>query len=137
MVELFVIVTLMILSAIGGGSLGVLTGIPELIGIFAFIGSIAGTICGYFVIAGWKAIQKQERTIPETRQIASPHKPRSFRDRLAIYLHRDRSDVMRSQDSFRSAMPFWSSLTVFLRIQPKSAEQIRQTLLRIRKTLRP
>ncbi|TWU05536.1 hypothetical protein Pla52n_12500 [Stieleria varia] len=68
--------------------------------------------------------------------VAASHQPASFRKRIARYAGKDEHDVMSDDDTFKSSMPFWTAVDAILRFPPKSAAMIRQSLLKIRQTLR-
>jgi hypothetical protein len=53
---------------------------------------------------------------------------------VARYTGKDEHDVLQ-QDDYKSSMPFWTAVDAILRLPPKSAAFIRQSLLKIRQTL--
>jgi hypothetical protein len=138
MLELMLIVALLIFGTALGGLAGTGSGNSTVTQLLAIIGGVSGTALAYFILAINKTIRSRENATvkhPRTIERTAISTHRTFKTRLANYLGIGEAELLEA-DSYKSSMPFWSMVDVYWRRTTKTAQQIREVLLRIRERLR-
>ncbi|MEM9826870.1 MAG: hypothetical protein AAF958_09790 [Planctomycetota bacterium] len=133
-----VILLLATTSTLAGAVIGkaLPTASANMVVVVAVTFGVWGTVFGYVIVA----LRKKRRPSKTPRNTTPKSKlaptSKTFRKRLADYTGQSESDVMVGCEPYKSEMPFWSAIDVFVSIPPKSARLIYRHLMFIRETLR-
>ena len=137
--DIMLIAACMFLGSVAGGGIGLANpdASPESIALLLSVGGIVGATQGFLLLAVWgKSFRRPDRAKRIRRTPVAPaNRRRSFHARFNQYAGKSEDDNLEVEE-FRSSMPFWSAVDLFMRIPPKSAAMIRHSLEAIRRTLR-
>ncbi|WP_182866979.1 hypothetical protein [Stieleria mannarensis] len=98
----------------------------------ALLGGVIGTISRKTSIRRTNSSIRVRRKKNEMRPVGTS---KSFRTRLAGFVHKPESEVMADSDPVKSRMTFWTSARAFSRHPPKPSWLIRHYIIRIRQIL--